>query len=100
MLHDVSKDHSHRKLPKPNVTNVQLERQSHNTISTTYRVEEDTAQPRIAFKNGIILFYDDHGRIIRVDGFIPDLVDYPVTIIAKYGYDIYTDILGLTPPEV
>lgn len=71
---------------------------AHNTTSTVPTT--GVQNTRIAFKNNVILYYDDQNRVIRVDGFIPGLAAYPVTIIAQYGYDVYTDILGLTAPTV
>lgn len=99
-IHDVDKGNNQRSNPKPNVNDVQTNRMAHNTMSTTYKNEGNTNTQRIAFKNNLILYYDDQDRIIRVDGFIPQLVDYPVTIIAKYGYDVFTDILAIDRPDV
>lgn len=99
-LHDTDKQNDGRSQPKLNERDVMLDWPAHNSSSPTYRKDSNNNYQRIAFKNAIILFYDDQNRIIRVDGFIPQLANYPVTIIANYGYDVYTDILGLTPPGV
>lgn len=98
-LHDIDKGGGRRLSPTPNGNDAQLQRMAHNTVSTTYR-QEGATTARIAFKNSVILYYDDQDRIIRVDGFVPELSQYPVTIIAKYGSDVYADILGLDPPTV
>ena len=71
---------------------------AHQTLSTTYKTDASVANVRIRYLNSVILYYDDQNRVIRVDGFIPSLAAYPVTIIAQYGYDVYVDILGLTAP--
>lgn len=99
-IHDVSKDDNARLDPKANASDARAQRDAHNTIGTAYQKDTNANKQRIAFKNNLILYYDDMGRVIRVDGFIPGLAVYPVTIIAKYGYDVYTDILGLTAPTV
>jgi len=98
-LHDVDKGSDTRLTPKPNQNDEQTQRMAHNTMSTTYKIAGTADKQRIAFKNNLILYYDDQGRVIRVDGFIPALATYPVTIIAQYGFDVYTDILGLTAPK-
>lgn len=54
----------------------------------------------MAFKQGVILTYDSENRVSSVYGYVPGLADYPVLIIAKSGYDVFTDILGLTAPTV
>jgi hypothetical protein len=67
-------------------------------MGITMRSDSDSNYQRVVFKNGLTLSYDDQNRIIKIDGFEPRLAVYPVIIQAKYGYDVYTDILGLTPP--
>lgn len=67
------------------------------TLSTSYSPNK-TLVSRVVFKNSVILYYDDQGRVIRVDGFIPALAPYPVSITAQYGYDVFVDILGLPSP--
>lgn len=98
-LHDVDRSGDQREEPEPNTHDTRSERMGHNTQGITLTTD-GTRKSRIAFKQGAILYYDDQGRVIRVDGFIPGLAVYPVTIIAKYGYDVYVDILGLTAPTV
>ncbi len=72
---------------------------AHQTLSTTYHTDASAnLHTRVVFKNNVILYYDDLNRVIRVDGFIPSLANYPVTIIANYGYDVYVDILGISAP--
>lgn len=98
-IHDVDKTSSDRGSPQPNSHDLQgVARMAHNTTSVVPTTGTQTS--RIAFKNNVLLYYDDQNRVIRVDGFIPGLANYPVTIIAKYGNDVYTDILGLIAPSV
>lgn len=97
-LFNLDKDSDGRSVPRINHNDVVSNPLAHNTMSTTYKSDGDSNKQRVVFKNNITLYYDDQNRVIKVDGFIPDLVDYPVTIQAQYGYDVYTDILGLTAP--
>lgn len=99
-LHDVDKSNSSRITSILNASDDLKQRMAHNTNSTTYKQEGDTNTQRIAFKNGLILYYDGEDRVSRVDGWIPELSNEPVIIIAESGYDVYVDILGLTPPTV
>lgn len=97
-LTDSDKTGDNRLSPSLNQSDQVVQRMGHNTNSNTYRKDTNTNSQRIAHKNTIDLYYDDQNRIIAVDGFIPELVNYPVRIEAEYGYDVYVDILGLTPP--
>lgn len=100
-LFDVDKNSLDRDTPSPNRPDVVSPDsvKAHQTLSTTYKTDASTAgSTRIRFLNNVILYYDDQNRVIRVDGFIPSLAAYPVTIIAKYGYDVYVDILGIPAP--
>lgn len=73
---------------------------AHNTTQTTYKTESSLTPQRISFKNALILTYDSENRVSSVYGYIPELSPIPVFIIAKEGYDVFVDILGLTPPTV
>lgn len=75
-------------------------RMAHNTLGTTYKTDGDDATQRIIFKNGLILTYDEDDRVSSVYGYIPEISDVPVFIIAKAGYDVFTDILDITAPTV
>lgn len=100
-IHDVDKNSLDRGTPSPNRPDVVAQDavRAHQTLSTTYNTDASTAgHTRIRFLNNVTLYYDDQNRVIRVDGFIPSLAAYPVTIIAQYGYDVYVDILGLPSP--
>lgn len=98
-LFDIDKHNDNRREPRPNENDQQSNRMAHNTMGTTYRNDGDVNFQRIIFKNGLILSYDDQNRVIKIDGFEPRLVPYPVVIQAKYGFDVYEDILGITAPE-
>lgn len=97
-LHLVDKSSPNRRNPNINQTDLNSQPLAHNTTQLTYKSDGNNNPQRVIFKNGITLSYDDQNRIIKVDGFIPALAPFPVTIEAVYGYDVYTDILGLTPP--
>lgn len=89
-----------RSLAKPNTNDDVLNRMAHNTTQTTYKNESSANPQRIAHKNALILTYDSANRVSSVYGYIPALSSIPVFIIAKEGYDVFVDILGLTPPTV
>jgi hypothetical protein len=99
-LHDVDKGNINRGTPTPNRHDVvdAGSIKAHQTLSSTYKTDASAANVHMRFIHNGILWYDDQNRIIRADAFIPSLAAYPVTIIAKYGYDVYTDILGLPRP--
>lgn len=99
-LHDVSKDDDRRLSPRPNQNDEQTQRMAHNTMSTTYRKDSSSNKQRIAFKNGLILTYDANGLISSVYGYIPAVSTVPVFIIAKAGFDVFVDILGISRPTV
>lgn len=99
-LHDIDKKTGGRIAPSPNTNDNLAQRMSHNTNSTSYRTDADENKQRIAFKNNLILTYDAEDRVSSVYGYIPELADEPVLIIAEAGYDVFTDILGLTAPTV
>lgn len=73
---------------------------AHNTASPTFRTEGGKKTGRMVFKNGLILGYDAENRVSSVFGYIPALADFPVLIIARTGFDVYKDILGLDRPTV
>lgn len=99
-LFDTDETSQDRSNPQPNGHDaVNGTRMAHNTVSTSYTpTGNNPKSTRVVFKNNVILYYDDQNRIIKVDGFIPSLANYPVTIQAIYGYDVYVDILGLAAP--
>lgn len=100
-IHDINKGQLDRSNPTPNVHGHLIPEaiKSAQTHSIAYRPNPSGAPTtRISFKNNVILYYDDQNRVIRVDGFIPSLAAYPVSITAVYGYDVYTDILGISAP--
>lgn len=99
-IHDVDKNTNDRGAPQPNSHDLQgVARMAHNTTSITPTTDSSNTQ-RLVFKNNLLLTYDDMGRVSSVYGYIPGLANYPVLIIANYGFDVYTDILGLTAPTV
>lgn len=99
-LHDISKSDSFRKIPRPNQNDQQVQRMAHNTYGNTNRQEGEVSQPRMVFKNALILTYDADNRVSSAYGYIPELSDTPLLIIANEGQDVFVDILGITPPTV
>lgn len=97
-LFSVDKSGSDRKNPSPNQNDVVNNRLAHNTTAITYRTDGNPNYQRVIFKNGLTISYDDQNRVIKIDGFEPRVVPYPFTLQAKYGFDVYIDILGIDPP--
>lgn len=97
-LVDSDKQKGDRANPRLNVDDNVANRMAHNTMGTTYRTVGLDVTPRMSFKNGLLLTYDADNKISSVYGYIPELSTTPVLIIAKDGYDVFIDILGLTPP--
>ena len=99
-LFDVDKTSVDRGAPTPNHSDIVTEDavKAHQTLSSSYKTDAVSTPSRMIFKNNMTLYYDDQGRVIKVDGFIPSLANYPVTIQAKYGYDVFVDILGISAP--
>jgi hypothetical protein len=54
----------------------------------------------MAFKNGLLLTYDSANRVSSIYGYIPEISTTPILVIARDGYDVFTDILGVTEPTV
>jgi len=99
-LWDVDKGSDNRLTPKPNQNDEQTQRMAHNTMSTTYKIAGTADKQRIAFKNNLMLTYDSNDLISSVYGYIPAVSTVPVFIIAKAGFDVFTDILGIDRPTV
>lgn len=99
-LHDVDKATGDRANPKPNADDGVVNRMAHNTMGNTQRTAGLGVTPRMRFMNGLIVTYDADNNISSVFGYVPELSNTPVFIIAKEGYDIFEDILGIDPPTV
>lgn len=97
---DIDKVSGNRSTPDLNSNDSSIVRRAHNTNGNTYRRAGGDVTPRMVFKNGLILTYDADNKCSSVYGYIPELSTTPVFIIAKDGYDIFTDILGISTPIV
>lgn len=97
---DIDKVSSNRSTPDINTDDSAIVRRAHNTNGNTYRRAGGSVTQRMAFKNGLILTYDSDNNCSSVYGYIPELSTVPVFIIAGDGYDVFTDILGISAPEV
>lgn len=97
-LHDIDKDGSDRANPSLNTIDDVSERMSHNTMGNTYRRAGGNVKQRMIFKNGLLITYDKDGRASSVYGYLPSVSNVPVIVIAKTGYDVFTDVLGVTAP--
>jgi hypothetical protein len=100
-LIDADKDGLDRSSPQPNHSDRLNDGsiKAHQTVSSTYKTDASAANVRMAMKNSMLLWYDDHNRVSSVYGYIPGYDStVPVLIIAKYGYDVFVDILGISAP--
>lgn len=99
-LHDIDKQSDTRANPKLNADDNVANRMSHNTLGNTYRTAGLEVTQRMRFMNGLLLTYDADNKVSSVYGYIPELSDTPILIIAKVGFDVFADILGITAPTV
>lgn len=99
MLHNVGKNPS-RGDPEPNThdTTSDTDRMAHQTLSTSYASPGTKNIQRTVFKNNLLITYDDQNRIIGVYGIVSQVAPYPILITAQYGYDVFTDVLGISKP--
>ncbi len=97
-LIDADKQSDDRANPRLNVDDNVSNRMSHNTMGNSYRRTGGNVTQRMAFKNGLIITYDDDNKASSVYGYIPSVSSVPVFIIAQSGYDVFTDVLGITAP--
>lgn len=98
-LIDVDKTSDNRLTPLPNNDDDVTGRMSHNTMGNTYRSTQSNDQ-RIVFKQGLIITYDQNNRASSVFGYVPEVSNIPIFVIAKEGNDVFVDILGIDAPEV
>jgi hypothetical protein len=101
MLHLVDKENMDRSAPQVNAADKLIEgsQGALGTLSSSFQTAITTApKSRMIFRNNLLLWYDDQGRVSSVYGVIPSIALYPITITALYGYDVFVDILGLTDP--
>lgn len=99
-LVDADKQNDDRMNPVLNADDNVANRMSHNTSGNTYRTTGLGVTQRMIFKNGLILTYDSQNRVSSVYGYVPEISSIPIFVIAKDGYDVFTDILGITAPVI
>ena len=95
-LVDADKGSNNRSKPTPNTNDGVGFRMAHNTNGNTYRASGSSVAQRMVFKNGLIMTIDSEDKVSSVYGYIPEVSSIPVLIIAKEGYDVFTDVLGGT----
>ena len=72
---------------------------AHGTISTTYKTDASISNLKLIMKNSLIATYDTNNNITSFYGYVPGAsTTVPVLIMAKAGYDVFTDILGISRP--
>lgn len=89
-----------RTTPTVNQADGVRDRMAHNTYGNTHRRAGGSVTPRMRFMNGLIVTYDNNNKVSSVYGYIPEVSDEPLFIIAKSGYDVFTDVLGIAAPVV
>lgn len=97
---DIDKVSGNRSTPDLNSNDSSIVRRAHNTNGNTYRRAGGDVTPRMVFKNGLILTYDADNKCSSVYGYIPEISRIPILVIAKDGYDVFTDVLQITAPIV
>ena len=100
-LFDTDKHNMDRGKPAPNHSDIVAEGavKAHQTLSSTYKTDASVANVRMTFKNGMIIWYDDQNRPSSVYGYVPGYDStVPVLAIAKYGNNVFTDVLGVDEP--
>lgn len=99
-LWDVDKAGDNRGSPQPN-TGDEIpgdSRMAHNTHSTVFTPSQAKPSTRIVYKNNMTLTYDANGLVSSVYGYVASVSSVPVFIIAKQGYDVFVDVLGIPAP--
>lgn len=99
-MHDIDKESGTRANPRINADDNVSNRMSHNTMGNTYRTTGVGVTQRMVFKNGLILTYDVDDKISSVYGYVPEISEIPIFVIALPGYDVFADILEISAPEV
>lgn len=100
-LTDADKHNPDRGAPAPNHSDLVAAGavKSHQTMSSTYKTDASVANVRMTFKNGMIIWYDDQNRPSSVYGYVPGYnSQVPVLAIAKYGFNVFSDVLGVSAP--
>lgn len=99
-LNDLDKNDDQRRFPRPNANDNVPHRMAHNTIQHTYRQVNSSVVPRMIFRNGIIIWFDQDNKVSAIFGYVPEVSGIPIEVIAKSGYDVFDDILGVDQPTV
>lgn len=101
-LFDVDKTNNDRGTPSPNTHDVLTPGalMAKGTISSSYSTQPVSVVPqRMVMKNNMLIWYDDENRPSSVYGYVPGYAsNVPVLAIAKYGYDVFVDVLGVPAP--
>lgn len=91
-VHDVDTTSDNRTSASPLHHDVSSARKADGTQGVTQKVNDDTG-PYVRTKDGQIVVYDTNNRAVIVMGIVPQYSDEPLFIVAKDGYDVFTDIL-------
>lgn len=91
---------SQRRNPRLNNPDGVATRMAHNTQGNTYRTVGSGVIPRMVFKQGLIITYDENNLASSVYGYIPEVSAVPFFLVAAPGYDVFVDLLEIDPPII
>src|SRR5690554_1840622 len=97
-LIDADKNNVQRKAQSVNAPDTVINRMAHNTMSNTYRSSGSEVVAGMSWKQALQLTNDSENRYSSAFGYIPELSAIPVLIIAREGFDVFSDILEIDPP--
>lgn len=93
-IHDTQPGDQRRGNPMPTNHDVRTRRHADSTQSITNKIDEDSGA-RVVTKDGQIIVYDVNDKASIVIGLVPEYSSEPLFIVAKSGYDVFTDILEI-----
>lgn len=93
-LVDADKNSLNRGQPTPNTNDNVGFRMAHKTNQSTYRESGSAVTARMVFVQAGIMWIDSDDNVNSVYMYIPEVSTTPVLIIAKEGYDVFTDVLN------
>jgi len=91
-LHDVDTKSDTRSNASVDKHDSLSERKADGTQGISQKIDT-TEGPYVKTLNGQIVVYNSNDQAVIVMGIVPEYSDEPLFIVAKDGYDVFTDIL-------
>jgi len=91
-VHDVDMSSDSRTSATPLIHDALAERKADGTQGISQKIDT-TEGPYVKTLNGQIVVYNSNDQAVIVMGIVPEYSDEPLFIVAKDGYDVFTDIL-------